>query len=572
MPAINGILSDDPVLQKKVNFVVDSIHFNLFALGRFCDFELDTPIARIDKILLQLERNSDSKSKIYIENHLVKLLSQPDFVLENISSRQEIQSLIPFSKKKGFKLPTERIRELANLEGEWHRTKYLDLLFFQIEGYFSNEPVTHKRSAEIFQVIKLLCAVFLIQCQDKQVASKYIRNLFTNDYRLYPYPAEVNTSKQRVKYFNSKTFANQLSDLKALASYKSNIKFVYFTFVGISFEPDYIFNAFGVRAFSFASKSAKLIVKRLNEIDDDLIDRLKLKDKILLEIPVDDGGLAFCIQKAQRKAEEIAIYFSKSLDVDISVNKDLYFYSIDKKDFAFHQRFRQDKLLLKGSLVRKLEDNPFKIKRLKSSHSFQEFIKHDLIFQRSIMNKDVSLYWHYLEIQLHDAKREKEVQKFFASALLLNEIGYKRNQIQHYIRSILSPINSNYKNLGLTRDEMISIFNRKTSLVPIIKKVPSDFLKLIIRLSNQRKYPGGFKGIYDYWISIACELYEYRNMEIHAGVQDNCAQIKLQEMLPIFGMRIRWVLYFYMKRYPKLSFLEVVERIKVDAEEKCNSI
>jgi hypothetical protein len=59
-------------------------------------------------------------------------------------------------------------------------------------------------------------------------------------------------------------------------------------------------------------------------------------------------------------------------------------------------------------------------------------------------------------------------------------------------------------------------------------------------------------------------------MEIHAGVRNIYAQFKLQEMLPVIGLRIRCVLYYYMKKYPAFSFLEVVEKTKEDAKGKCN--
>ena len=64
---------ENSILEDKVNFFFDNFHYTIVNMGHLRQFELDTPLARVNGILSQLRLNSLDKAIPYIDVHFARL-------------------------------------------------------------------------------------------------------------------------------------------------------------------------------------------------------------------------------------------------------------------------------------------------------------------------------------------------------------------------------------------------------------------------------------------------------------------------------------------------------------------
>ncbi|WP_126244394.1 hypothetical protein [Chitinophaga rhizosphaerae] len=565
--------SNFPIEERKVNFFVDFYQYCNHFAGKINNHDLDTPTSICAKLIFQLENNKDKRGVKFVKNHLKRLA-----VYSNIyaSSFAEFQPLMHIWERwiqadGNYTFLRDNLSEFTSLSKALHTQLEANLISHTVERIkehlLTNESLeTLKEGLSFFT--KILVAETIIGRRSRNEARELFSEIMTNDYRKFPYPAHINTSEEKRRFFNAKNIVVILDAIKNFAHAPVLEQYIYFRIPGLELADNSAYEHNNTKIYPKSHPDVKGMLEWLSTLTDpDIKNFFEGKIISIGEVKVKSATVKGAYKLAKNNILNTTRYIGAVLDKSIHVDIESYLHTENKVNFGWNIRFINGKAVIHENERLQLEDNAFDRFKDDTCHSGWEFVKHEQYYIQAQIDQNISNLWAYLEFVLSNPSTSLVPAEVAAAILVLDETEFQFWSNLHYLRNTIDSMNTNCKRIGLDIDQQQAMLNDLDKFKEYGPLTQSDLFQYgFSKMMNQSNLASSEsrREQYRFYIEIMNETYEQRNLIQHQGISCEAAVTKLNSILPFIFARIRHVLFEYAKRYPTKNRTELIEQIKVD--------
>lgn len=559
-----------PVQERKLNFFVDYYRYYVHFAGLLPDYQIETPLSLVDKILFQLNHNSIEKCPVYLKNHFSKLAAYPIIIRKHFDKYNELISFykgwLSARAKSGYL--KDQLSTLLSLANELHKDLSDNMLKDSISFVTNKILCTHpleKHQKDLQLHAGIVAAEIMMIRNSKAEARELFDAVMTNDYKKFPYPKHISTEKDRRRYFDEKTIVETLSAINDFSTVPILDWEINFKIDDLTLPHDYIFMFNKVKIYPAGHFDKKTMVDSLLHSDDSFVQSFfKGSEYAIGEVQAQSVTYEGAHRKAVKELTVALDYVNQMTERSIRFKKGNYLFTTNRINYGYWFKEAYLNNIITHIDKMKLEDNAYSFFERISSKAKDDFLNMEADYIKARGDHNIARLWQYLEVMFTDGTQEKGIKKFCSGALMLFEKQYRVPHIYGYLRNAIHPINSRAENIGLTIDEQTTFIRTNSDFKELRKKIKSDFFHLGLQDLYLRKTSKWVKSQRETYYSLLEEIYEQRNMADHGGKMNERAITKLTYVAPLLTARMRWVLFDYIKRFPNHTYKQIIQTIRND--------
>ncbi len=572
MSKVAILTNPDKLIEVKANFFAD--YFNFFAeySGRFYETEPETVLSLVEKILLQINHNTNIHRTSYIAKHLNHSLFKDVSFLKLFASYSQIRPLM-----------TDYLTNVGDITIKLEKKRSLWLRdhpqFSLVLSTFRDELKNKMFSEAVRQVIKMLTCKHSLAKHQKAikkltqilVSELIMRGRTKNDiinlfYRIlyksvndFPFPKNVYATDDKKRYLLELDFEKQFASLVNYYDEDKKGGKIFLKVIGSFIRDTEEFSYAGIRFMSHSHGDFAQQLDQLSPEERSYGDRYFTGENYFIaEVHVESYSAInseSILKNLQFAINYLQLITAKKFLLDPT--KFLIKYNDGK--VAVHFGGGLDPFPFTTRDMENIRDNPFTILKKITGPAKDSLLKNEMSFINAIANQNVNELWSYLEHIF--SKTPENLINDLANILLINEKDYRRHLLVSALRNSAVPWDFNYHGIGIEPGLYVSLYNQ------LNKKKYSEFIRMlkyplfdeIGRLLAIRHSRNRYVSLHRYYTSNLWELYENRNFHTHQNVVHFLAHQKIFEVSPDLIRRFRWVLFDYIKRRPKLTMGQIIQ-------------
>ncbi len=578
------LTNPNPVTQEKMRFFADYFLFVNEFLGRLPDLPFDNPYSLTDKVKFQIENNTNHSSK-YVPIYTKQLLS----FYTSGSDKSEIKKLEPLyislcssdDRRQWLIDNGEFYIEIKRLHSEYQKNLF-DENFASLFSFLKCKHNLKKHETSIRTSIQILVSQFRLNGYSKAHVDSCIGRILSHDD--FPFPSSILRIKdieQRTQaekdFLKDRDLEKQFFGLKNLLE-RQDYQSGYFIYVieGCTLESE-ITKDFKVEfeKVSFISPYHEDLKRfRLNLKKNDHASPFKTyptffgKNRLLAVVNLNYDTVEHSKETGLRMVRRELQQFNLYLNAELSLNDKHYLFSCElvTVDGGWLSGIKDKVTRIRRTDYDYLQKNAYSILRAVSGEAKQQILHDEDVFFKAISDGGMSGYWQYLENILWSAEIQKAKSHAKIAALFLRQTEDLRESFLQTINFLVHPFNFNYKEIGLTDDDLfintgskLKAWNKDFSILSVEQKIKSPFLLYAISYYKQFDLPSQKIKWREYFKSLSLELYDYRNSELHTGRVNAFTKIKLETIIPAIMNRARWTIIYACQKHQNLSFQELLK-------------
>lgn len=367
---------------------------------------------------------------------------------------------------------------------------------------------------------------------------------------------------------DTRDFQKQFGGFLDLLKEKPSKQFLVLKVYGATLNAETSFKYNNVEFVSAGNKKIDKLRVGITKADDSMkADFFDGEDYLFAIISAKVFNDAPVINSVKHTLQKEITYLSLILSKQLRIDLDSYLLTPDFESFIWKTYLDKIKAI-EDKDIKDLNDNPFFFLKKYSGLSATHVFYHESTFISASINNEIESYWRYLENILSFQRTPDSIIDTVSSLLLLNEKYYRKKHIMQYLSETTIPGHFDYATFGLEPHEILSFRDEfaKSKSKNFYRKIDYPFLKELEKIENKRHTKNRNRSIKNYYTRILLEVYEYRNAIIHANIINNKTDIKLQHCIPDVISRFRWVLFSYVRKFPKEEFKNLTDRAFADAK------
>ena len=540
---------------EKLSFFSNYFNYVVMSFKKNDTVIFDTHLTLVEKIIFQIENNI-VRSKKYVTAYFGNPLFSPnDTLFNNQKYSSEILSII--QKYFSLKNNDKKAEYLLSTLSLWKKYKtYLKRTLFsrltsRVGKYiFCENEVNFK---EFLRAVEMLAASLYYKGYSQKELLRLTDDIFSREN--FPFPSQMK-EEEKEKYLKKlNTVFSRLKGLKNFYHKQGKKRYFIFRISNIRPEKDFEYSLNRNLGFYGADHEKFKFIKA------------KLSDHPFFNDFFNDAYL-FAIVKVNFLTQEMASkeareeikkhipFLNKALHANSFLNPYYYIHSDDFKNFNISYYGREGIIHLNKNHYKNLDYwNAYKILKASKSPAKQKILANEHLFFKALQTQNPQDYWQYVENIFYP--HNNQVKEIFSFILLSSVESHMNDQILNDVTNILL---FSHNTLGISAAK-IHDMDRKNSLIELQKEINHPFLRFL--LSSKKL---NYHEIFNYYRSIVLSCESQRNAMIHSNKQNPIEQRQLFLKFQNLFIRIREELINAVLRDPSLSFEEIMERHKVQAQ------
>ena len=579
MTRIKILKNENKLVERKTTFFVDYFNFYAKKIGKYYETELENPLSLVEKIIFQLTENPHDRKVNYINNYLSHEYFIRDKFLKQFKKYLALKpNIISYrAAGSGDSADKTQLRWLRN-NGDF--LKELKSLKLELENEMCEKSLKilinfllcdhdlKKHHADIKTLTKILVTESFFTERHKSEVLNIFSRLLSSDINQYPFPENVKTEIEKQDYLKTGNFQKQFEGFLDFLKENPVNHFLILKVYGATLQPQ---KSFKYNAVEFLSSHHKKIEKLKTNVvghDESMhVDFFDGEDYLFAVIPTKVFNDAPILDSVKRIVQKEVGYLSLRLDRQLRIDFESYLLTPDFEHCIWKTYLNKIKTI-EDKDIKTINDNPFFFLKKYSGPGANHILYHEEAFINASINNLIESYWKYIENILSFKRTPASIIDTVSSLLLLNEKYFRKEHIHNYLLETTTPWQFDYAGFGLEPHEIIQLRKElsKSQSKNFFKKIDYPFLKELEKIETKRHTKNRNRDIKNYYIRILLEVYEYRNAITHANVINQKADIKLQFCMPDLISRFRWILFQYVRKYPKAEFKSLINSALIEAE------
>lgn len=582
MSKIGIIYNKNKLLEEKMNFFCDYFSFYTTYAGIFFETELENPLSLIEKIIFQIDNNNSKENACnYITNYLNHSYFLDNSFLDIFESYKPLK--LPIREFKSIEEGSNNMRERNKAKAKWIKRNELFVINLRLLYKELSESMYQKAFVQVLQMVtcthelkkhetgikyltKILVTEPLFKGRSKSEVENVFLRILSNDIKKFPFPKTVISENERMEYIERRDFAKQFEGLIHFLEEEPSDKFFLCKVYGISIEDS---SSFRYNRTKFLSQHDSQIIslkENLIRTDKSLAEMFFAgSDFLFAKIPIRAFGDEIVTQNILPELQDSVEYLEIVLDKYLFIDHKSYVITRDFLTGTFKGNWGNGFLNISNKDKEKIDDNPYTFLNKLDSPAKNHLLKHERIFLHAMHYNNLAEYWRYFEniLLMNSSKTVDTV----AALLLLNEKEIRDNQLTNYLFQNTQPWHFDYHRLGITPVAFLELYNelQKFKSKNFFEVLDYPFFNEIKSMKQKRHTVNRYGTLKDFYARILWELYEVRNTITHQNLIQQRAKIKLQNSVHELTNRFRWVLFFYIRKYPNLNFKQIIDKAKKDS-------
>ncbi|SEM91217.1 hypothetical protein SAMN04488505_10726 [Chitinophaga rupis] len=563
-----------PVQERKLNFFADYYQYFVHFAGQLPAFEIETPYALVDKIIFQLNHNLLDKAPTYLKNHFAKLKAYPKGYTKNFVKYKPVIQWYDGWRSAGTKSQylITHLSSLKVLLAELEKELEVEMLKSSIESLknmiLCNHPLEQHIDAIAFHS-RLLASGIIIKRKSRAEARELFDVVMTNEYNKFPYPKHISTDDAKREFFSKKTIKETLDAIGYFSEKEPEEWDVNFKISDIIMPEGYVFSHGKVKIYPADHPDKKAMIDIAKAAGDPYVESFFTgSEYAIAEVRVDSVTYEGAHRNALKDLSSTLDFMEVALGRNFSFQKGDYLFSTDRKNYGYWFKAAYQHKLITSIDQIKLDDNAYQFFEKNPSSAKQEFLAQEMEYIKARGDVNIARLWGYLEVLFNDKTVGKGIKGFCSGALMLYEKQFRFPQVYSYLRNAIHPMNTGANDIGLTIDEQFDNIRKDSDFKELNQKIKSDFFRLAIKDLYVRRTKKWVTSQRNAYYALLEEAYEQRNMQDHGGKMNAPAFTKLTYTLPLLTVRMRWVVFGYIKRHPTYNFNQIVQAIRDDVNAK----
>lgn len=579
MSVIGIIRNENKLLEEKANFFSDYFAFYTDQVGSFYETELENPLSLIEKILFQLETNKHNEKARYIYNYLRHDYFTDRIFLKQFSSFNplidQIAEYKSLKETDSIKLNKLRLKWLKNSTNFQINLKLLktELEEFMFRKAFENIlqmlTCSHKLK-EHSNAIKYLSKILVTEALFKGRSKYEIKNVFlrvlSNDIKEFPFPKTVNSEEERIIYIQNRDFAKQFQGLVNFLFEEPSDYFIIVKVLGTTLPDDTIFKYNGIDFISQNSEKIKYLKESILKLESYYSEKYFSENSHLFAlIPLKVFRDNILIDEIIPILQDAIIYLELILNKFLSIDRENYLYTTDFTNCGYKFNSNESIKKIDKKDIEILNDNPYEFLKEFNGEAKDHILKHEKIFIHAIHFNNLEELWQYLENLL--PIKVGEIISTVSSLILLNEKYLRSKKLINFLRTNVLPWNFDYHRLNIDPGKYVSLFNEigRSKTNNFFQSLDYPFFEELKFIKQKKHTKKRYMDLKEYYSRILLELYESRNTITHQNLIHYRAKIKLNYSVPNIIIRLRWVIFGYIRKYPHYTFQNIIQKAIEDA-------
>jgi len=564
MGRIAILTNPDPIVDAKANFFADYFHLFLSQLGRSIDFELENPLALIDKILFQLQHNLDNCESIarsYLTHPMLfdndVFLSQFDCYKPAKRHFEEWIRLSPKEQKKHFSENTASwIQVLQPLREELSQ-KMFGKSLQSIISFLGcpHELCEHKEDIE--GNTRILLTEFIFRGLGKEYISDVFNQILSRDIEIYPFPQEVTTEQDKKDYMASRTLQQQFLAIEAILNMPSSKVDFYYKIYGASLPKEIAFDYTGVVFYSSRHENCSPLKKEHPEFFKG--DSNFFIASVNVDFLYSEGAIKDAIKQIAAALKYVSVALNRNFVIDRKHNYIL------RNAFGTSEGWGFDSFKYKyePKVIDKLDKSPFHFLAGVTNSAKNYFLNFEPLYINASSEENMPAYWHYLEALMQSYKKEKKLMEKVASICILRDAAVRKEVGIEFLSSSLNFMHLPRTRFGITAQEGHAMaMEIIRGIIPeSVRAIDYPAIKDMVFYMDYALTAEDFRKAKDYYMRILQDAYAQRNFYLHQGSSSNKSHIKLLYSLRFLVHRFRFIVMGELKNNEEVDFSKLVENL-----------
>ncbi|MBZ4192157.1 hypothetical protein [Niabella beijingensis] len=556
---INRITNKDELVAQKVNYFLDRMTHTAKYIGWEEQFELESPTSLVEKVILRLTGDSQYRL-IYLDSYFKNNFFITDTLWDRYATYISVKKVVSKYNLlgKSDKILKEKLVDSASFHNDL-KLLHRDLLHKMPEDLI-NEVLNavkckHKLGEQVpcyqydhYRVLDSLAqglvSEYFYRGYNESEILRIIANVFSKDGEQFPFPTHVNTKLKRKKFLSEGKLDNQLHGFTNVFKKAARKQIVMVKIYGGQFPEDFSFTYDSVR---FWGKRHPVVLKIMALMKDFEIESFFEEGEYILGTSeIEYHSTASLVKKLGAKMRNELAFVSAVLHRDFNIDITKNYIVLDRhfryKGAGWSSQRHQDPFT-KDALT-DLKDNVFHILKKVQGDAVGWFLKCEPLFVKAHRHNSISDYWLYLETLLSYNRKRKIVMDAVSEIILSNE---KANRNRRILSTLYDALNflgraAPLLEVSYEKQRQIIIAIRKGRIPREVRSLKYPFIEKLVEEFDSTLSSAEYKQAKDYYYRILTEAYEYRNFDVHKGILNEAARIKLTSSLPLIVVRFRWEL------------------------------
>jgi hypothetical protein len=568
MARIHNIGFQERTLELSVNLFLDYFYFVADRVGRLDQFDLETQMSLVEKILFQAKFN-DKRPELYIQNYFSHgaFLDQR-FFLKNHGTWKKILSLkvhldeLKKAERKKFVQSAEFIISFENFLNLLNKSFFRNSVK-QVFRVLSSGRMDSQSKNELFFHTEILVYSLLLKKKTKDILYAIPNRLFTLNIDEFPFREGLTSNNGK-----NISFKKRIQALNTIHSEHRNYLWFIFRIFKVKADEDFRYR-FNQVTFShpnspkFAHIRKELESKKFGK--DFFNDGFYLLAHLKIRYTDSREAHKKTVKDVVKIIESELRFFNLALETRGDLDIDSYLTTRDFKSVGGMISMSAGNYIRKWQIP-KLKDTPF-IFLKKSSAIAKHFLEYEPFFLECINSGRVDQYWQYLENLLHnnrDSKSNNRIVDLVSTILLLNA-DLNEFYLESYIVDSVMYVEKG-EILSISKKELEKFYEagrtkKGIDLDGLRKKINHPLLNYLLELHGNPLFSKNYSGLKSSYTHILSDAQAQRNFNIHKGTADPLSEVSLDFLLPRLITRFRWVIFSQYQKHEKLSFSQYIEEL-----------
>jgi len=571
----NQITHKNPLTESKVNFFADYFDFAVSTLGINDNIEVENGLSVIDKIIFQLEHNSNSNRCIqYINSYL----THPSFTeykgFKEFKSFKNLHKLLkeyhtieqkPKKRHEWIEKNPTFSEQLKLYRGDLRRYMFKKALK-EVKSFLICKHDLEYHKGDVIKSTDILVTEFLLSERSKKDIGSIIRKIMSNEIHQFPFPKSIQSLEEKEDFLQNRNFHQQFDGIYNELNKDYSKSYFMFRIYGLKTDPDFSFTYNQVSFYNYNHTKFS-----------DVKVGLRKKNNFLSEFFKNNENMVIAVVKSKYRSLEIAKseaietiakelrFLNRVCGANCYIEKLSFLMSDDFKNFGGRKSFNDLGQITHNFTIDLLNDNPFNFLKSDSINLKDTILKNEYLLNDALTTKNISTYWQYLETIIpKDEKSNNQILAYVSHILLLNADSHYKNRLKGYFFESIYPSNGiPSKNFGITTERHQELLKAKKDLdwEKLKNEIKHPFLNYLlseITSASTKHYLEKKQKIY---MRILRDAQAQRNAIMHSGIACEKSLISLNAQLPRLITRLRWLIFDGIKKKKGNTYEEIIEKL-----------
>lgn len=542
-------------------------------MGKISLVEIDNFLSLVDRIIFQLENNTENQSQYINQYFLHPLLSEDNKHFKEFGNHYtdfaaSIKKFRAITKPKDRTVWIDENRKNLLLKLKKFRTHLKKNMFGDalksIISYLKCPHTVEEHKEDIEYCTEVIATELFYERKSRADIQELFNKIMSDNIHQFPFcPSFFKENKKNLnaakkKFLKNRTFDQQFQGIFNFLNEQTHKHFYVFRIGNIISDPNFKYKTQDIEIYSPDTKKIKTIERTFQ----------KRRKSYMIPFFKPEFGLYIIVRQPskikkdhQKEALNNALISLDNLNrvcnTSAFLDKHSFLYTSDFKNIGGSLSFMDNPSFLNRHNIDDLiNDNIYYYLQGKPAKAKRQFLAAEEQFIKAKNTGDLDDYWKYLENLIG-----KPVKETFVSIVSKPLFEREKILLEVHIRNCL---NNAYKSgtSSMTREEYWAMMeeiraSKNVDFSKWLSKIDIPFLRNLIS-----KHSGFNNSNREYIARTINELYEQRNFMQHSVKRNEKAILKLLETIPPLIAIFRYELINQMINKPKSTFTEILQPYK----------